>query len=322
MFGGHRIVREVSGHLLICCCVPRAVSRVSHVYPSFGMFTQGKAAWQLIDSLPELEYLKLLQLDDTVWEFTPHLSNLRRMRIESHFHLTQVKHWNLNRLFPGLMSLQLPFSSCANQDERQDRSRTLVASEAITCDTLQDVTIDFGSSVQHLAAVTSRTSRWRDSEKPQQENLPEPDFALYRWMEHSSSDILGRTVPAQTDIKQRLVLGAGLHTVTLNIDYIILFRKFGVLVSRAGAVHVGIADVLEIALLDGLGTGARPRCRSNLHQYPSQDFTCGIRSFILLLRSRSLCFRCRLVLSDTAKRCRVDRMRGGARKTVLQSESR
>ena len=211
----------------------RAVSRVSHVYPSFGMFTQGKAAWQLIDSLPGLEYLKLLQLDDTVWGFSPYLSNLRDMRIESHFHLTRVKHWNLTTLFPGLTSLQLPFSSCASQDDRQDGWIALPTSEAITCDTLQNVEIDFGSSVQHLAAVTRRNSRRQDTVKPQQEKTPEPDFALYRWMDHSSSDILGRTIPAQTDIKQRLVLGAGLQTVTLNIDYIILFRKFGVLVSRA-----------------------------------------------------------------------------------------
>ena len=214
--------------------VPRAVSRVSHVYPSFGMFTQGKAAWQIIDSLPALEHLKILQLDDTVRDCPPYLPTLRQMQIRSHFHLTQVKHWNLNALFPGLTALRLPFSSCANQDDRPDGwSRTLHPSEAITCDTLNDVEIDFGSSVQHLAAVTRRTSRQKDNAKPQHEKVPEPDFALYRWMEHSSSELLGRTIPAQTDIKQRLVLRAGLQTVTLNIDYIILFRKFEILVSPA-----------------------------------------------------------------------------------------
>jgi len=78
--------------------------------------------------------------------------------------------------------------------------------------------------------------------------------------------------------------------------------------------------LVQLALLDALGTRARTRRPAHSHQYPSQDFTCGLRAFVLLIRSRPLRFRCRLVLGDSSKRCRVDGMRGGARKTVLQSE--
>jgi hypothetical protein len=206
----HYLEDRISAKNLI---VSDSSSQVSHIYPKFGIFNQGKAAWKLISSLPKLEELVLLQLDDYVWTSTPVIPNLREMTIKSHFTVIEPALQDLSIMFPGLIHLRVPFSCCAS------RSGILPGYRTLSCSTLRHGTIAFGPYVPQLP-VTAQCESQERTELP----LPSSrnsESESYRQTDHPHFT---------SQEKQRIVFGDALETINLNIDYNVWFQRSGHLV--------------------------------------------------------------------------------------------